>query len=322
MGAGGTIVLLALLLAPVLGLSTLRRLHDSERRHRFVGLTLFPFMLFSLSLAYSTSAMASLTCVVIASLLTFFLAIEQSTSSKEMYHQGYAGPVLSSTKVRCCSRIEPTFDGPAVTVVEEQLTDNKEHIPLRGQQVEFIQRQEEGGVTFDLWVIWAKQNQRLLFSVIGGILCLMVLSSIWSIFAPSVDNHDVEQPLTGSRPQGDYDRDEVKLAGGFKLLLEEEVLIMSWLGDSGEPGVIWSLATGKGDKGCAHLVFDNGSQYRPILVELMSDASIETRFTPLDTQEIITNIARRGSVNVCGYDFSLKGSQSVLAKSEAFTRYL
>lgn len=319
-GVGGSVVFLALLLAPILGLSTLRRLHDIELRYRFIGLTLFPFVLLSLSLAYSGSVIASLTCVVIGFLLTFFLVIQKSIPSREIYHQGYSGPAFSSEKIQCRSRVEPTLDN-SMSVVEEVNSDNKERIPFKEQETESIEAWEQG-VSFELWLIWTKKNQTLLFGVIGGLLFLMVLSSFWSIFATSEDEHYIEPQSIQSISQIVSVREEVKLADGFRLLLEGEVLIMSWLGESGEPGVIWSLATGEGDKSCSNLVFDNGSKYRPILVELMSDTSIETRFTPLDTQEIIANIARRVSVKVCGYDFSLKGSQLALAKNEVFRRYL
>ena len=131
-----------------------------------------------------------------------------------------------------------------------------------------------------------------------------------------------EQALIEDVPQESVARSEVRLPDGFSLLLEDQLLIMRWLGEADEPGVIWSLATAKGDNSCAELVFNNGSQYRPVIVELLADTSIEARFTPLDTAAIINDIALRGSIKLCGYNFSLKGSQSALVKSGAFVPYL
>ena len=109
---------------------------------------------------------------------------------------------------------------------------------------------------------------------------------------------------------------------GFNVLLEGDVLQLSWLGERGEPGLIWSLATAKGDKSCQNLTFNNDASYRPIEVRLTATTATVARFSPLDTRAILNDIAMRGSLKLCGYQFSLKGSQAALAKEPAFRPYL
>lgn len=310
-GGGGALIFLALLLAPLLGLSALRRVRDIERPSWLAALTLLPFIFFSLSLAYSGSAMASLTCGVIAGLMTVFLSAQKSKVGGGLYQQGYSGPLVVPRRERSRSRVEPTLGGEA---------DEEEQEQVSYQETEYASPQKSRA-TFELWLTWAKQNQKRLIAVLGGALFLMMLSSLWSIWGGS-DEEPVEPELVEMPAQNSVERDVVTLPDGFSLVLEGKLLIMRWLGEADNPGVIWSLATAEGDRSCANLVFNNGSEYRPIIVEMMPDTSIEARFTPLDTGKIITDIALRGEVKLCGYEFSLKGSQSALSKSDAFIPYL
>ncbi|MFT5235854.1 MAG: uncharacterized membrane protein YhaH (DUF805 family) [Shewanella sp.] len=316
-GVGGGNVLLAVLLMPVLGLSALRRVHDTERKSWFAAIPVLPFMLVSLSLAGGSVA-ASLISLVIGASITLFLALQKSPKSASSYHQGYFGPLAAPQRARNHSRVEPTLGGSA-SQTEEASAYGEEYAERSYQEPRTTGR-PEAGVTFELWRTWAKQNQTLLFGVAGTCLLLMVLSSLWSMLDSSEDAP--EQASIEHAPQESVARSEVRLPDGFSLLLEDDLLIMRWLGEADVPGVIWSLATAKGDNSCAELVFNDGSQYRPQSVELMADSSIEARFTPLDTAKIINDIALRGSIKLCGYKFSLKGSQSALAKSGAFVPYL
>lgn len=118
------------------------------------------------------------------------------------------------------------------------------------------------------------------------------------------------------------ERVTLALPDGFSVALEDDILIMRWLGEKGEAQNLWSLATAKGDKTCSLLSFNNGTDYRPVTVDLKADSATEARFTPLDTQAIIVDLARRGSISLCGYKFSLKGSQAILEQNRTFGDYI
>ncbi|WP_345841417.1 hypothetical protein [Shewanella algae] len=118
------------------------------------------------------------------------------------------------------------------------------------------------------------------------------------------------------------DRVTVRLPDSFSLSLDGDLLRMSWLGDTDAPGPLWDLATAKGDRRCAELVFNNGTGYRPMSVVIGDNGKVEAAFSPLDSQVIVQDMARRGSVKLCGYDFSLKGSQAALGSVPAFRQLI
>lgn len=118
------------------------------------------------------------------------------------------------------------------------------------------------------------------------------------------------------------DRVSAKLPDGFWIVMQDSIFIVRWLGDTDTAKNLWRLDTAQGDKTCSELVFNDGSEYRPISVDLMSDEATEARFSPLDNKSIINHIAMRGSFKLCGYDFSLKGSQATLMQHQEFADYL
>ncbi|WP_434950173.1 DUF805 domain-containing protein [Shewanella sp. HL-SH4] len=121
---------------------------------------------------------------------------------------------------------------------------------------------------------------------------------------------------------GKIDRVSAKLPDGFWIVMQDSIFIVRWLGDTDTAKNLWRLDTAQGDKTCSELVFNDGSEYRPISVDLMSDEATEARFSPLDNKSIINHIAMRGSFKLCGYDFSLKGSQATLMQHQEFADYL
>lgn len=160
----------------------------------------------------------------------------------------------------------------------------------------------------------------------AGIGCgvVVILALVWGLWpsgdAETGDGADVVTvnaiaPYAGERVT-------LALPDGFSVALEDDILIMRWLGEKGKAQNLWSLATAKGDKTCSLLSFNNGTDYRPVTVDLKADSATEARFTPLDTQAIIVDLARRGSISLCGYKFSLKGSQAILEQNRTFGDYI
>ncbi|MCP3129508.1 hypothetical protein [Shewanella sp. KJ2020] len=154
---------------------------------------------------------------------------------------------------------------------------------------------------------------------LGG---LMLVALVWGLW-PSSDQQAQEQVVSAipAAPIAS-DRVTLEMPDGFSVALEGDVLIMRWLGEQGKAQNIWSLATAQGDKTCRALVFNNGTEYRPMTVDLQADSATEARFSPLDSAGIIVDLARRGSIGLCGYKFSLKGSQAILEQNRTFADYL
>ncbi|MFQ6371983.1 hypothetical protein [Shewanella sp. YIC-542] len=164
---------------------------------------------------------------------------------------------------------------------------------------------------------------RKLLGGFAAVLLVLVVGLVWWL-SPQTPADKLPAPAQ-SAPQTGHPADTitVKLPDNFSLSLRQDVLSLSWLGDSLQPGSIWTLATAKGDKRCAQLLFNDGSQFRPMTVNIVNaNGQVEAVFSPLDTQAVIQNVAMRGSIKLCGYDFSLKGSLAVLQSDAAFSRYL
>ncbi|MEZ9139978.1 MULTISPECIES: hypothetical protein [unclassified Shewanella] len=176
------------------------------------------------------------------------------------------------------------------------------------------------------WLIWAQGNQKMLIMVAKGLGVVLAISIIIYLISLLFTGEEVEQaPLETApieEPVTINDTTRVKLPDGFWLILEDEVLVLRWLGDEGDAQSIWRLDTAEGDKRCAEMTFNDGSKFRPMQVDLMADSGTEARFSPLDNSRIINNVAMRGSFKLCGYNFSLKGSQATLSSQPAFEKYI
>lgn len=157
-------------------------------------------------------------------------------------------------------------------------------------------------------------------AVFGAILLVALVWGLW----PSSDDANTEMSSATEHSESETTkaRVQLELPDGFSVALEQNVLILRWLGEQGQPQTLWSLASATGDKSCSALEFNNGTEYRPVTVALKSDSATEAYFSPLDTQGIIVDLARRGSISLCGYRFSLKGSQAVLEQNRTFGNYL
>lgn len=179
------------------------------------------------------------------------------------------------------------------------------------------------------WVNVAKLHQQKLLLAgkilaavfVLGLLIYLVMALI-NAFSSSEDS-DVEAEMSqGVIEPVNMSRQMVKLPDGFWLALEGDVLILRWLGDTGDAQNLWRLASAVGDKTCAELEFNDGSQFRPMTVDLLADGATEAKFTPLDKYVMVNNIALRGDFKLCGYKFSLKGSQAALMKNPQFETLL
>ncbi|WP_412513738.1 hypothetical protein [Shewanella indica] len=161
------------------------------------------------------------------------------------------------------------------------------------------------------------------FAIAALVTALLGLGLIIWLLWPQAEPNDASgRDETTEIVAETSDRVTVRLPDSFSLSLDGDLLRMSWLGDTDAPGPLWDLATAKGDRRCAELVFNNGTGYRPMSVVIGDNGKVEAAFSPLDSQVIVQDMARRGSVKLCGYDFSLKGSQAALGSVPAFRQFI
>lgn len=164
--------------------------------------------------------------------------------------------------------------------------------------------------------------QRKGLAIAALVTALLGLGLIIWLLWPQAEPNDASGREATEIAAETSDRVTVLLPDSFSLSLDGDLLRMSWLGDTDAPGPLWDLATAKGDRRCAELVFNNGTGYRPMSVVIGDNGKVEAAFSPLDSQVIVQDMARRGSVKLCGYDFSLKGSQAALGSVPAFRQLI
>lgn len=109
----------------------------------------------------------------------------------------------------------------------------------------------------------------------------------------------------------------------FNLYLSQyQGLIIHWQADNTNAGEFWSQLTNQGDESCQQITFNRGSSIRPLRVNVENSNDYFASFSPLDTAELIKALAFRGNFSLCGYNFSLKGSQALLGKHNQYALFL
>lgn len=350
-----------LLLVVAVQASAVRRIRDAGRPLPMAITPIFPWLLVltALSSTAGSSGIYLKIGLVLATLLHLGLALLPAVPSKgavnrRSYIQGYSGPVDLSPKSNG-RRVEPTLGGVRTSVSAVMMANTDEQTLTTSVFAETVEKsfvnddnaddndprtdsvwQDEAqpGSLSAMLANWRDVGAEVLQQAwhyrkpLGGFTAVLLLLAVVIVrwLSPATADNDTAAATVTSH-QNDVDvvatRATIKLPDHFGLSLEGDVLSLSWLGDTLTPGVIWDLATAKGDKRCAELVFNDDSRFRPLQVAIVdSNGQVEARFSPLDTKVLINNMALRGSIKLCGYDFSLKGSQAALQADAAFSHYL
>jgi hypothetical protein len=163
------------------------------------------------------------------------------------------------------------------------------------------------------------KNAVLTISIIGFLLIFAIVTSL--IF--SGDNH-VETTIENTIIKEDVIRlNKVSMPDNFDLMTSEnEGVILSWQAELVNDKEIWSLASAKGDKSCQSINFTKGDTIRPYSVSVENGSQYFASFSPLDTKILLKNIAFKGKFTLCGFTFSLKGSQATLGKNSYYANII
>ncbi len=341
----GILIFIALFLSVVVGLSAYRRLQGFKSP--LVLLPAVSLLVVSIGLVYQWSILSIIfACLfVITAVMIGLRPLPKSTYKSDGL--GYSGPL--ATKAQGRRRVEPVlaaneqtthFDGAQLSEFELQTyspesdstafdSEAEEHSSVRDRKRHSYDEEMSGSLSQTLldllnfikkWIAVIPHAPKV-FGAIGAVLAVVLI--IWSLW-PTAEQQ-LETVEAQPEPQVPASTDQYVMAempDGFTVLLDGDALLLKWLGERGQPGLLWSLTTAKGDRSCQAVTFNNGTEYRSLEVNLMPDTSTVARFSPLDTQGIVKDIAMRGSLSLCGYQFSLKGSQAALAKEAAFRPYL
>jgi len=308
--------------------STKRRLNDANLNKNWLlapGISLFIAGLIIIFTGFSMSYWLLLFPLMISALLTTY----KSLGNKE-YILGYYGNVDLSAFIKKNvpqqeSRIEPTFNQTSTVSDEKNIlsrgiessNNNNEHsvsTPAHGDIGEVIRLR-----------LFSHKNALLTVSAVVLIVIMAMIST--SVISTSGDNKnnivlDTNDSVPESKPVL-LRAQLITLPDDFSLFVSSfDGITIKWQGDTTSEKYLWQQLSAQGDDSCKEINFNNGEKIRTLSVKKENNSDYLASFSPLDTELIIKNIAFRANFSLCGYKFSLKGSQAVLGKHAFYTSFI
>ncbi|TPH13842.1 DUF805 domain-containing protein [Litorilituus lipolyticus] len=331
-------VLILIVTCAMLTLSTIRRLHDAKLNSnwRYIPGVVFVVSGITILLLNNTS---SFWLLLLPTLPCALLLTYPSKQRNNQYILGYLGPVdLSAFKDvhlathNTSQRIEPILNGDT--------TDSSQHI-LETTPEAFSEGYEDGSIDnsvnqFDfgeLVRIKFLQNKALQKGLLIIIVIIIISVVADKLFSKSPSNEadnqvteDITKPLetisNTAFSSGDLQQ-PLNMPDNFDLYQTiHQGITVHWQADEVVNGPLWALATAKGDKSCQVIRFNKGKPIRTVSVDIENNIDYYANFSPLDSQELVKALAIRGNFSLCGYTFSLKGSQAALGKNKAYADLL
>ncbi|MBE8168694.1 MAG: hypothetical protein HAW66_10055 [Shewanella sp.] len=316
----------AIVAGVILLLSGYRRTRDAQKPQWWCVTLLVPWLALALSISFDASSSIWLSISLLGFVASLLFTFPKSLSVGR-FASGYQGPAMKvgSNQAASSKRVEPSLNAHSYAdettsfVSQETTSDNFVDDMLDREPV------EQASITAQLNDViesspFSKKTILLVMVTGFSIVILALLGrSLW-ISGTSETTSDTRLEI--AEQSDNISEVKVRFTDGFTLGLAGKKLSMSWLGDEGDAKALWTLADAKGELNCQVLRFNNGTKYRTMKVERLGDSSTQAWFTPLDTKAILKDVARRNNASLCGYTFSLKGSQSDLSKEPQFRAYI
>ncbi|WDE10448.1 hypothetical protein [Thalassomonas haliotis] len=315
-------------------LSTKRRLQDAQLNKNWsVG----PGVIFALTgLVVVTVNHAGAYWLLLIPMALSALLLTYPGKPEKDYQLGYNGPVdlhgFGQSHVRtshASGRIEPTLapsadaEQPlAIDSPEQAFSASTEQTHASGGGFSSGSAQQDPGEQIRLLLL----NKKNALYAGGVILAFIITGIVLSLLFSASDNTqampDNTAPAQRQSPQ-DEKLHKIDLPDNFSLLLNQyQGVIISWQSDKSEQTQIWSLKTARGDNSCEKITFNNGESFRTYSVTTEMGEHYFASFSPLDTKGLLQAIAFRGNFRLCGYKFSLKGSQAALGKNNHYAEFI
>jgi len=318
-----TISLITLLIATnAILFSTKRRLADSQLNKNWLLPPSLSFLLIGLVIIFTANQ--TLYWLTLLSLSVAAVLLTYPSTQKKQYIYGYNGPVDLSEQYKSNHnrRIEPTLVGGQQTNFE--VTNNHQNDYLSSSRDEFVNKEAQQK---DLGELIREQllGRKNAMLTVGAIFTIIVLAMIMTTIISRPQN----ESSTNEKDHNDAVIEDATLANSltlpddFTLMTTSfDGLVINWQADETTTATLWNIRQAQGDKSCQAIKFNNGESQRTTKVTVENTDDYFAEFSPLDTKKIINNIAARGSFTLCGYSFSLKGSQAVLGKHPFYAQQL
>lgn len=312
--------------------TTRRRLHDARLQKNWILAPAGSFLIAGLFIVYIEHS-ASYWLLLLPLLLALLLLTYPSRQTKN-YILGYNGPVdltefqlTEKVKQRNNQRVEPTMNGlniPLASTTETRHSSptynvERTHSTTDTVQSTNAQHQDDIGEAIRL-ALFSQKNSRVTITVISALFILALLISM--IFSrPTAIEKPLEQIIESAEVTSPFQH-QVTLPDNFSLMMSSDhAMVVNWQANVEGNHEVWSLGSATGDKKCQSIAFDKGEAIRTFRVRV-ADNSYFAYFSPLDTKSLIKNLAFKNNFTLCGYSFSLKGSQAALGKSNFYANLI
>jgi len=330
------------LFTPVLAFTSLRRLKDARLNKKWLFVPTVIFILTSLIIIFSevnSSYYLLLIPAVCFAVLLTYPSVRNKNSLPHNYVLGYFGPVdmseyqqITHQGKQAKFRIEPTLVGNNSVDISnnEQASFQNYETNISGSD---SQKQIDLGERVRLR-LFGNKKIRLAVIIIFTIIFITILASSVAEFLSSNESiQAVEQaPHQETIPHNTLERmHPLSMPDNFTLFLSQHNgIIINWQADEVSTPLLWSQDSATGESSCQQISFNKGNSIRTLRVQV--EQNIDTSkgaynnyfatFSPLDSQALVQALAFRGSFSLCGYDFSLKGSQAALGTNKMYADWV
>ena len=329
-------ITILVLFSVLIALTSLRRLRDANLNNKLLYVPCLVFSAAGLIIIFSEQAISYY--LIIVALLCSAVLLTYPSNRKQTYILGYFGPVDlteylqdSNLNNQTKYRVEPTLVSNSGVNL-----DKNEHASLQINEVtakeqaktsDSYQKQNDIGEVIRLNL----QNNKQIQLGIAATLTLItiILLTFWIINRSETK----EEILIDVAPQHQTSiaiatptrNHALSMPDNYTLYLSDhEGISINWQADEVSESTLWSQLTAQGDESCKEISFNKGDSIRTLSVQVSKNDATNyfANFSPLDSKALIQALAFRGTFSLCGYNFSLKGSQAALGKNSRYAQWL
>ncbi len=336
------------LFSVLLVFTSLRRLKDAKLNKKWLFVPNVIFVLIALIIIFSEQHSSYYLLMIPAFCLAVLLtypSVGKKNARPLHYILGYSGSV-DMTKYQQTThqgkqakfRIEPTLVGDnAVNINNAEQAVLQIHETATTSPHGNSEQQIDLGEIIRLKLVSNKKAQLTIAIVLAITLVSVCASWLIEYLSNNVQSQTTLEAskeaskLTENIPSIIVREHPLAMPDNFSLFLSEhQGIIINWQADEVSSPLLWSQSSAQGDKSCQQISFNKGEPIRTLMVQVENSATVNTgvynnyfaSFSPLDSKTLFQALAFRGSFSLCGYDFSLKGSQAALGKNKQYADWV
>lgn len=322
-----------LLSTAVITCATKRRLTDGKLSKNWLYIPSLLFALIGLiiiSFNHQTLYWLTLISTALSSILLTYPG-----RSNIHYIYGYNGPINLATEKSSVSRnqrIEPTLTKHHAHVNVDEFNNQIQGTVQTISDEYYNSASSVEQPTQDIGELIRNKllnNQNSKYALLGLVAIIAIAMFTSLILSSSNSNetsHDKQEYVednTQNKTIKAERNNKITLPDDFSLMTTPfNGLIVQWQADTNIEKTLWDIRQATRDKSCQSIQFNNKDQYRTTMVQVENSNEYAAEFSPLDTQSILKDIAIRSDFTLCGYSFSLKGSQAALGKNNFYADLL